>query len=279
MINAANRFVPQGFLQLLEKDSIANIQLDNYAEIDLTILFLDIRSFTSLSEFLTPVETFKFINHCMSYLEPYITKNNGFIDKYIGDSLMALFPHRADDAVMAAIEMLESLEIYNADRLMQQQLPINIGIGINTGTVVIGTVGFHDRLECTVIGDAVNLTSRVEKMNKTLSTNLLISDETFSSLTNTEKLHYRSLGKFQIHGKKKLYTIYEIFNANTADVVRLKEKTAKEFSEAIVLFQEKEYIKSRNMLIHVLEINKHDATAASLVQRIDHILNGKIISD
>lgn len=275
IIIAANRFVPQSFLRILKKDSIVNVQLDNYVEKNLTILFLDIRSFTSLSEFLTPVETFQFINNCMSYLEPHIIRNNGFIDKYIGDALMALFPLTPDDAVTAAIQMLKSLESYNADRIMKQQLPINIGIGINTGKVVIGTVGFHDRLECTVIGDAVNLASRVEKMNKLFGTNLLISEQTFLNLNDPEKFNYRSLGKYQIHGKKQLHTIYEIFDANLDDVLKAKKTTLSEFSRAVTYFQNNEYIQSQRSFKSIMDNNKHDTAASFFLEKINSILNDK----
>lgn len=278
IIIAANRFVPQSFLKILKKDSIANIELDNYAEKNLSILFLDIRSFTSLSEFLTPIETFKFINNCMSYLEPHIIRNNGFIDKYIGDSLMALFPNSPDDAVTAAIQMLKSLETYNADRIMRQQIPINIGIGINTGKVVIGTVGFHDRMECTVIGDAVNLASRVEKMNKLFGTNLLINEQTYLNLTDPNQFNHRSLGKYQVYGKKQFYTIHEIFDTNSQDVLTIKKKTLNDFTEAVISFQNNEFIQAQRIFRKILKINKHDAAVSFFLDRIETILKDKDIS-
>src|SRR5262249_34839947 len=145
IVTAASRFVPQMFLKILKKESIANIQLSDCVEKELTILFLDIRSFTTLSEFATSQESFEFVNDCLSYFEPCIIQNNGFIDKHIGDGFLAIFPNQPDDAVKAAITILQSLERYNYKRIMRKQVPIRIGVGINTGTVILGVIGFNDR--------------------------------------------------------------------------------------------------------------------------------------
>jgi CheY-like chemotaxis protein len=135
------RFVPHQFLQFLSKESILDVQLGDQVQKEMSILFSDIRSFTTLSESMTPEDNFKFINTYLSRMEPVIIQHNGFIDKYIGDAVMALFGGGADEAVKAGIDMLYQLEEYNEHRKKKGHKPISIGIGINTGSLMLGSVG------------------------------------------------------------------------------------------------------------------------------------------
>ena len=160
------RFVPKEFIKNLGKADIADVKLGDNVEKDMSILFSDIRGFTTLSEQMTPVQNFNFINSYLNVMGPVIRSHRGFIDKYIGDAIMALFDKSADDAVMGAIAMLRQLGKYNEGRKRAGYSPIEIGIGINTGTLRIGTVGESGRMEGTVIGDAVNIASRTEGMTK-----------------------------------------------------------------------------------------------------------------
>ncbi|MCI5140686.1 MAG: PAS domain S-box protein, partial [Candidatus Electrothrix sp. ATG1] len=165
-LNAAyRRFVPQRF-EYLEKPSIIDIELGNHVERSMTVLFSDLVDFTRLSESMTPTENFRFINSYLSIMEPIITRHNGFIDKYIGDAVMALFDGKADDAVRAAVGMLRILVSYNEGRSKAGYKPIDLSIGVNTGTLMLGTVGSPMRMEGTVVSDSVNLAARIEGVNK-----------------------------------------------------------------------------------------------------------------
>jgi len=166
----------------------------------MTTMFADIRGFTTLSETMTPQENFKFINGYLTQMEPIIDKYNGFIDKYIGDAIMALFPTCADDAVQAAIAMLKKLVDYNQGRQRAGYQLINIGIGIHTGPLMLGTVGGQNRMDGTVISDAVNLASRVEGLTKIYGTPLLITEQTYSSLTDVSQYHIRVIDCVTVKG-------------------------------------------------------------------------------
>jgi two-component system sensor histidine kinase ChiS len=135
---ASGRFVPHKFLQLLNKESIIDVALGDNVQQEMSIVFSDIRDFTTLSESMTPEDNFKFINAYLSRMESAIVENNGFIDKYIGDAIMALFSGSADDAVKAGIAMLHRLADYNQYRANSGDVPIKIGIGINTGSLMLG---------------------------------------------------------------------------------------------------------------------------------------------
>src|ERR687886_1812196 len=155
------RFVPNQFLQFLEKSSIIDVELGDQVQLEMSVLFSDIRDFTTLSETMTPEDNFKFINSYLSRMEPVINENHGFIDKYIGDAIMALFSGEADHAVKAGIAMMHRLVEYNQYCARAGCAQIQIGIGINTGSLMLGTVGGPNRMDGTVISDAVNLASRV----------------------------------------------------------------------------------------------------------------------
>ena len=205
------RFLPSEFLKLLDKTSIIDIQLGDQIEKEMTVLFSDIRDFTSLSEKMTPQDNFNFINAYLSRMEPIIHENHGFIDKYIGDAIMALFPNNADDAVQTALSMLKALADYN---LTQGNHPVhpcfNIGIGIHTGKLMLGTVGGQNRMDGTVISDAVNLASRIEGMTKTYHANLLISEATYSRLNDHSKYTIRPLDEVKAKGKTEAVMIYAV---------------------------------------------------------------------
>ncbi|MDM8569726.1 nitrate- and nitrite sensing domain-containing protein, partial [Thiotrichales bacterium HSG1] len=171
------RFVPNECLHLLDKEHITEIKMGHNLEIDMTILFSDIRSFTTLSENMSPQENFDFINNYLKIMGPIVRRYGGIIDKYIGDAIMALF-EKPDSAMKAGIAMLNRLNEFNNTKRQE----IKIGIGINTGKLMFGVIGEEHRLQCTVISDAVNLASRLENATKIYGNDLIISKNTFNKL-------------------------------------------------------------------------------------------------
>ncbi len=147
IVSAYSRFVPHQFLQLLGKETVTDIVLGESLEKKMTILFSDMRDFTALSESMTPCENFSFINSYLERMEPAISSYHGVIDKYIGDAIMALFPTSADDALDGALGMLNGLAGYNEERKTQGRPPVAIGIGLNTGLMMLGTVGGRNRMQ------------------------------------------------------------------------------------------------------------------------------------
>ncbi|NES85186.1 MAG: PAS domain-containing protein, partial [Moorea sp. SIO2B7] len=195
-LNQANeRFVPREFLQLLKKNSIIDVDLGDNVHQEMSVLFSDIRGFTTLSEFMAPEDNFRFINAYLSRMAPAISEHRGFIDKYIGDAIMALFSGSADDAVGAGIAMLKTLAQYNTTRQRPDRPPLKIGIGINTGFMMLGTVGGKNRMEGTVISDAVNLAARLEGLTKIYRVSLLISNNTFLRLEDIDNYDFRIIDR------------------------------------------------------------------------------------
>jgi predicted ATPase/class 3 adenylate cyclase/GAF domain-containing protein len=219
---AFERFVPSEFLQFLNKQSIVDVQLGDQVEQEMSVLFSDIRDFTTLSEQMNPEDNFRFINSYLSRISPVIREHQGFIDKYIGDAIMALFRGGADNAVKAGIAMLNKLVEYNQHRTNSGYKPIQIGIGINTGLLMLGTVGEPNRMDGTVISDAVNLASRTEGLTKNYGVSLLITHETFKRLRNPRDYAIRRIDEVKVKGKSEYVTIYEVFDADPPELKAAK---------------------------------------------------------
>jgi len=264
---AYERFVPRQFLHFLNKDSIVDVQFGDNVEQEMSILFSDIRSFTTLSETMTPEENFKFINAYLSRMEPAITDHHGFIDKYIGDAIMALFSGQADDAVKAGIAMLHQLRIYNQHRQNSGYAPIRIGIGINTGGLMLGTIGGVSRMDSTVISDAVNLASRIEGLTKNYRVPLLISHHTFSCLSNPGNYAIRLIDKVNVKGKSELVTVYEVFDADLPEIKAAKLATLQTFTEAWSFYNLKALAEAEKRFAEVLRVNPQDKVANIYLNR------------
>jgi len=264
---AYERFVPRQFLQLLNKESIVDVQLGDQIQQEMSVLFTDIRSFTSLSESMSPADNFRFINSYLMRMEPIILENNGFIDKYIGDAIMALFPGKADDAVQTGIAMLQSLVEYNQYRENIGYQPIQIGIGINTGSLILGTVGGTNRMDGTVISDAVNLASRIEELTKTFSVPLLITDQTVARLTNPDRYNMRVIGQVTVKGKRIAVTVYEVFDADPIPVREGKLATLNLFAEALAFHEAQQWEVARKAFQACLDHNPLDQVARTYRDR------------
>ena len=233
---AYNRFVPHEFLSYLNKQSIIEVQLNDNIEKQMTILFSDIRSFTSISEGMTPQENFQFINDYLGIMGPIIRHNNGFIDKYIGDAIMALFDN-TDDALQASLQMIATLKDYNIQNADHLPHELEVGIGVHQGKVRLGAIGEDGRMDGTVISDAVNLASRIESSTKLFGSQFLISEYALRNIENSSQVQSRLIGEVQVKGKLKSVTLYEIFSGEASDVIGYKKATLNLFEDAVLLYQ------------------------------------------
>ena len=267
LTDAYGRFVPHQFLNLLGYESIIDVNLGDQVQEEMSVLFADIRDFTTLSETMTPQENFNFINAYLSRMEPAITSNNGFIDKYIGDAIMALFSDFADDAVKAGIAMLNILTNYNEDRQRVGYIPIKIGIGINSGSLMLGTVGGKSRMDSTVISDAVNLASRIEGLTKDYSVPLLISHQTLERLRNPADYAIRIVDKVQVKGKSQYVVVYEVFDADPAEIRSAKLANLPVYTEAMLLCDRKQFREAGKLFEECLRTNPSDQVARIYLKR------------
>lgn len=249
--NAFFRFVPMQFLSVLGKDSAVDVNLGDSALREMSVLFTDIRSFTTISEKMTPEENFRFINGYLAKMEPLIQKYDGFVDKFMGDAILALFSAEksmrsdeqwegksaADRAVLAAIEMRKRVRELEGEIKEGHVKGVRIGIGINTGNLMLGTVGSSDRLDTTVIGDTVNVASRLESLTGLYKADILITQHTLSSLTIADELAVREVDSVVVKGKSQPIIIYEIYEADDPHIRKLKDATVALISRGIILYK------------------------------------------
>lgn len=234
---AYSRFVPRQFLNLLGVEDIRKVKVSQQVECEMTILFADIRDFTTLAETISPQEVLNFLNSYLDQMEPVITAHGGIIDKYIGDAIMALFPASSDDALRCSLAMLSKLDEYNSGRERAGYTPIRIGIGINTGIVTLGMVGGHDRMDGTVIGDAVNLASRLERLTKFYDVSVLTSEHTLQSLADPTPWLVRLIDRANVRGKQNHQPVFEVFNSNPPDIRNIKQQNIELFEKALAHYQ------------------------------------------
>ncbi|MEP0886387.1 adenylate/guanylate cyclase domain-containing protein, partial [Trichocoleus sp. ST-U3] len=266
---AASRFVPRDFLDFLGK-SIIDVELGDQVRKEMTIMFSDIRSFTTMSEKMSPQENFNFINDYLGKVSPAIRNQGGIIDKYIGDAIMALFPQQsAEAALQAAIEMQREVSIYNEHRLKNGYQPIAIGVGLHTGILRLGTIGEPERMETTVISDAVNLASRLEGLTKLYGAGILISGETLFKLPPS-KYSYRWLGQVKVKGRDESVSVFEVYDAEPATIVELKNKTKTAFETSLLLYSQKNFAQANQIFQEILQINPQDRAAKMYVERCEY---------
>jgi len=278
LLHSYSKFVPTEFIEFLKKNSVLDITLGDQIEVDMSILFSDIRSFTTISEKMTAEETFKFINSYLHAMGPCVTKQNGFIDKYIGDAIMALF-RTPENALDAAIDMLDELYLYNKKRVEKDYEKISIGIGIHTGRLILGIVGSELRIQGTVISDAVNLASRIEGLTKMYGASLLMSEESFNIIEKKEKYYTRIIDRVKVKGKDKPVDVIEILNGNSERIINLKLSTNHLMKDGITRFRERDF---RNAIKHfeeILSIDPKDKAANIHLQRSIYFHNHGVPPD
>jgi class 3 adenylate cyclase len=279
MNEAYYRFVPKQFLEFLGAQSVLDVKLGDQVQKEMSVLFTDIREFTSLSEVMTPKETFDFLNDYLSRMEPVISRNHGFIDKYIGDSIMALFTGNVENAIDAAIEMRAALADFNLQRKLDGKQTVNSGIGIHTGNLMLGIVGGHGRMDSTVVSDAVNLASRVEGLTKIYGTSIIISQDTLIKLQDPTRYNYRFLDVVKVKGKQEAVYIFEVLDGEPEEVKRLKIETKPEFGRALQLYKNKEFDEASAIFRHVYLKNPDDRGAQLYIARCKNILEFGIPED
>lgn len=267
VLQAYERFVPRQLLRLLGSDEITQVRLGDQVEKSMTILFSDIREFTRLSESMSPRDTFLFINSYLNHMEPAVDEHHGIIDKFMGDAIMALFPESPDHALAASVNMLDRLKTYNQARSRAGQPPIDIGIGLNTGLMMLGTIGGAKRMETTVLSDAVNLASRIESLTKIYRTNLLISEHTYNGLKEASTAHIRFLDRVLVKGKLRPQSVYEVFVSDPEPLREAKRNAVDLFEQAIALYHLKEISRASELLQRHLDKVPGDSSAQVYMER------------
>ena len=216
------KFVPYEFIRSLGHEVITEVKLGDQVEKVVTVLFSDIREYTTLSEKMTPEENFSFVGSFNERMGPIIREHNGFINQYLGDAIMAIFPGNAADALAAAVDMQKEVQKFNTVRLSQNQSPIKIGIGMHTGPLIMGITGDKDRLDASTISNTVNTASRIESLTKHYKANIILSEASLEEIVLKENFHLRNLGLVQLKGKQESIKVHECFSDHSKDELQGK---------------------------------------------------------
>ena len=265
LLESFSRFVPHQFLHELDRDDIEQVAQGDAVEREMTILFTDIRGFTTMAERMSPEGTFEFLNQYLETMSPAIDRNRGFVDKFIGDAIMALFPGTGDDALQAAFELSRALGEFN--RARGDATPVRIGVGLNRGRVILGTVGSSTRMNTTVVGDAVNLASRIESLTKLYQASIIITDAVRVSLANPDAFRLRELDAVVVRGKSNPVVLYQAYDAEAPALRDALDATLEDHARALALYRAGRFVEAAPIFRQCLERCPEDAAARLYVER------------
>ena len=233
------RFVPPAYLRRIATEGLGSIRLGEADQQEVTILCCDIRGFTSLSERLNPSELVSFINQFLERMTRVINECQGVIDKFIGDAVLCIFEgaDSAERAVACGVKMLSAVKSFNAEEDRLRDETVQIGIGLHTGTVILGTIGSSKRMDSTVLGLTVNLAKRLEEITKPLGVNMLISNQVAHQLPNGHGHRLRKLGEVSVKGCSTPLFVVEVYDFDPPEIRNLKDRIGPIMAEGIELFE------------------------------------------
>lgn len=263
------RYVSPGVVDNIIKGDI-DTTLKGHSQ-DLSILFSDLRNFTTLSEELGPKDTGILLNTYFDAMIPIVFKHRGTLDKLIGDAIMAFFgaplpfadhPEKAAETALDMIEALKRLKLMNISGIDK----LNLGIGLNTGTVTIGNLGSNEFMDYTIVGDAVNLASRLESLNKVYGTNIIAGELTVQSLGN--KFLLRELDVVRVKGKENFVTIFEV-SGYTENADKRIVESLDIFHEGLCAYRSRKWERAEELFKKTLELNPSDGPSGLYLKRIE----------
>jgi len=254
------KFVPHEFIRSLGKETLTDVKLGDQVEKIVTVLFTDIRDFTTLSEKMTPEENFHFVSSFNARLGPVIRSNNGFINQYLGDSIMAIFPDNPEDALRAAVGMQKAVHELNKERKETGLTSIRAGIGMHTGSLIMGITGDEFRMDAATISDTVNTAARIESLTKYYKSPLLLSDHTLQYLNGQNNFNFRHLGSVKLKGKNNLLSIVECINGFDELQFERKLQTLSQFNEAMSSYHDQQFENALQIFQTILIYDPDDLT-------------------
>lgn len=272
------RFVPEEFLKALNKSSIMEVNLSDTSKKRMTIMFSDIRNFTTISESLSPEDNFMLLNSYLNEVVPIIHKHNGFVDKYVGDAIIALF-NEASAAVDAVVEMQRKLINFNNSLKEERGIEFATGFALHTGDVMMGTIGNEERMDVTVISDAVNLSSRLQELTKLYKAPLLITESTLYYLNDPLKYDYRFVDLVYVKGRNSHVTIFEVFNGLPVADFNLRMQTKDLFERGIFYYLKKDIKKAFFIFKKIYHSDSSDKVAEIYLRRCLYMLKYGIPKD
>jgi class 3 adenylate cyclase len=266
------KFVPSKFFSYLDKNSVIDVDLGDNSEQNLTIQFTQIQDFWKIVRGIPAENIYRFINSYLSRVSPIVIQNGGIIDKFIENTVLAIYPDNPSQAVQSAVELQWEIEIYNIHRKKTGYRPIRIGSGVHYGKTRIGIIGEESRRELTVISDTVNLASRIQGLAEKYGARILISLPTLYHSDFIDVYEFRMLDLVRVMGKKDHIAIGEILIPRIDQVSDLKLETKHDFEEGIFSYVRADFARSTELFERVLKINPEDIAAKMYFDRSTYFL-------
>jgi two-component system sensor histidine kinase ChiS len=272
-------FVPHHYLRTLGKEHFEDVERGDAVARKVAMMFTDIRGFTSLIEEMTPELSFQFVNHYYKTTEPSIYNHNGFVDHYFGDGVMAIFPEGAVNGLKAAIDFLKRVDSFNHSLLDQNQDPIQVGIGLHIGDVIMGVCGGEQSIQCTVIGDCVNLTARLEGLSSRYQTRLIISNDLHQEAQHHVKYQVRELEYVRVKGRTQPTQVYEVLDVLPVHKQEMRLKTKALFQKGVQYMQHQQFVEGKEIFEHIIHLDPLDAVAILHLKTCTSLLEGEALID
>jgi two-component system sensor histidine kinase ChiS len=262
-----HRFVPAAFLKALGKSTLTEVKLGDQTEEKVTVFFSDIRGYTTLAETMTPEENFRFVNAYSGRMGPIIQHHHGFVNQYLGDGIMAIFQQQPSDALRAAIEMQAKIRDYNQERQIQGRLPLRVGMGLHTGSLIMGIIGDDQRTDAATISDAVNTAARMESLTKEFGANILLSEAVVQEISDKEEFQLRYLGKVRVKGRKEPVGVYECLNGHPEAEMQAILEQMDDFSLAVEHYQNQQFSQAIVILERINQKNPAESVVSYFLGR------------
>jgi len=233
------KFVPPAYLRRIASKGLRSIRLGEADQQEVTILCCDIRGFTPLSERFTPSQLIAFVNQLLERITKAVSRQGGVIDKFIGDAVLCIFEgnNSAERAIACGIGMLREVHSFNAEEGRPKDQTVQIGVGLHSGPVILGTIGSLERMDSTVLGLTVNLAKRLEEVTKVLGIDMLISGQVVARLPKEHPYRFRELGEVWVKGSLSPLHIFEVYEQNSTPIKNLKDRVRPLMTEGFHLIR------------------------------------------
>lgn len=265
------KYVPKQFLKFLGKNSILELELGNQVQKEVTTMFCDIRNSTATSSTLSLEDNFNYINSYLKVVSPLVRKHGGFVDKYLGDGILAVFM-KAENAMECAVQIVKAIEQKNKSSVATPSM--DVGISLNTGEVVFGVVGEEERKSPTIISDTVNLASKMENINKFFHTKIIFSKRTLNSLRNEYPLSYRFIGTLTLEDKDYL-SMFECLDSYDKRTREKLESVKVTFEQGVRYYNLGKYHNAKENFQLVLKRAREDRVAYMYYNKCEQKISGE----
>ncbi len=268
------RFVPPAYLRRIAAKGLQSIRLGEADQQDVTVLCCDIRGFTPLSERMEPSHLISFVNQLLERFTKVVTRHQGIIDKYLGDAVLCIFedPDSAKKAVECGLDMLATVKSFNDEKGRLVKPTVQIGVGLHTGPVILGTIGSSERMDSTVLGFTVNMAKHLEELTKHFGVNMLISNQVLNHLSPAQEYHCRELGEILMKDSLAPMSVFEVYDQDTAESKHLKDLMKPMMAESIKLFKEGRLEAALSKLQEAQHISSEDLPLRLLINSVKNAL-------